>query len=456
MPTHRIRRQILDLELPRTAGAVELQRQAGRVFREQVLPRLESVFGKLAPADRFIRIDRLEIDLGRIGEAQWEREFVERCIREIDRQIREATGTPTASGPTQAAVVQSPREHALAIFRYFLETGRLPWHAGTLSLKILESQLVEIARTDPTAVQAAVLPGLKQRPAALRRLVWQFSPAFSNAVIEAALALPGSWIAQALQIRQNQTGQTVKAEERIAFLQQLLDNAAIPAQQPPFPELVAQLFFQTQPAADNPPPPAVKPGVRKKNPPAGTEIRPEKTEILRLVPDTPADEGIFIDHAGLVLLGAYLPGFFAELQLTIGPVFRSGEARLRAIHVLHFLATGTEQPEEPALTLPKLLCGLPLDEPVPPGIELTPSEKTEAQNLLEAAVRNWPALKNTSADGLRTGFLQRQGLLTFQENQNRWLLQIERLGRDMLLERLPWTYSLIKMPWLNTAIQVEW
>ena len=78
--THRIRRQILELELPREAGAVALQRQAGHVFQEKVLPRLDELFSQIAPADRIVRLDRLEIDLGSIGETNWERNFVERCV----------------------------------------------------------------------------------------------------------------------------------------------------------------------------------------------------------------------------------------------------------------------------------------------------------------------------------------------------------------------------------------
>jgi hypothetical protein len=125
---------------------------------------------------------------------------------------------------------------------------------------------------------------------------------------------------------------------------------------------------------------------------------------------------------------------------------------------LHYLATGEEQAEEPALVLPKLLCGLDLDleEPIPQKLSLTPTEKQESEVLLQAIIQNWSALKNTSADGLRSGFLQRDGLL-FEGNEfTPWKITIERKGQDLLLDRLPWSYTVIKLPWMSGMINVEW
>jgi hypothetical protein len=160
--------------------------------------------------------------------------------------------------------------------------------------------------------------------------------------------------------------------------------------------------------------------------------------------------------AGIVLLGPYLPTFFQALDLLQPGSFSSIEAQFRAIHLLHYLATGQEHPEEPLLALPKILCGLALEEPVPAILSLEQSEIQEAESMLQALIRNWPALKSTSPDGLRSGFLQRQGILSRNEAQSTWLLRVERLGQDLLLERLPWSISVIKLPWMETSLQVEW
>lgn len=176
----------------------------------------------------------------------------------------------------------------------------------------------------------------------------------------------------------------------------------------------------------------------------------------KLSENTLPPTGIIVDLAGLVLLGPYLPTYFQALHLGEGGVFTSREDQYRAVHLLHFLATGLENPEEPMLVLPKIFCGLPLEEPIPLELALSEVEKTESLGLLKAAIQNWPVLKNTSPDGLRSGFLQRMGQLSRSQSHAQWVLRVERMGQDLLLERLPWSISVIKLPWMEAPMQVEW
>ncbi|MCK6692104.1 MAG: hypothetical protein L6Q97_08375 [Thermoanaerobaculia bacterium] len=459
--THRIRRQILDLELPREAGAVALQRQAGRVFQEKVLPRLDEVFSKIAPADRIIRIDRLEIDLGALGETNWERSFVERCVEQISRQVTEAAAKADTVMDEYARVL-NPEENALAVFRFFLETGALPWYARGMALKTLETYIMQAAAERPAALQQALLSALQRNDSALRRLLWQFSPDFSDKMLDIALGFSDGWLTQAVQMLQSRLGRQMDTVQRVQLFKTLLAEAINGGfSQPPQAELLTQLYYrvlsQTAPANETtgkrqPAPETAAPDTQPK-PADAPEQTPaqEKRDKTSFPP-----EGIMVDNAGVVLLGVYLPAFFQELKMTDGKTFPTPDDQYRAIHLLHFLATGLENPEEPALTLPKLLCGLPLEEPVPLELALSEAEKNESNDLLKAAIQNWPALKNTSPDGLRSGFLQRMGHLSRAESQSAWLLRPERLGQDMLLERLPWSISVIKLPWMEEAIQVEW
>ncbi|MFW6310568.1 MAG: contractile injection system tape measure protein, partial [Prolixibacteraceae bacterium] len=80
--------------------------------------------------------------------------------------------------------------------------------------------------------------------------------------------------------------------------------------------------------------------------------------------------------------------------------------------------------------------------------------KNEAESLLEAAIKNWPALKNTSPDGLRQNFLQRDGKLIKKEENYRLL--IERKTQDILLDKLNWNISVVKLPWMKNLLHVEW
>jgi hypothetical protein len=80
--------------------------------------------------------------------------------------------------------------------------------------------------------------------------------------------------------------------------------------------------------------------------------------------------------------------------------------------------------------------------------------KDESETLLKAAIKHWSALKNTSPDGLREGFLQREGKLILNDFQDR--LIVESKAQDVLLSYLPWGYSIFKLAWMKGALYIEW
>ncbi len=78
----------------------------------------------------------------------------------------------------------------------------------------------------------------------------------------------------------------------------------------------------------------------------------------------------------------------------------------------------------------------------------------ESEALLQSVIRYWPPLKNTSVDGLRHSFLQREGKL--EQKQNGWLLTVEQKTIDILLDKLPWGFSTVTLPWMKEMISVDW
>ena len=165
--------------------------------------------------------------------------------------------------------------------------------------------------------------------------------------------------------------------------------------------------------------------------------------------------GLYINQAGLVLLHPFLVNFFRGVGLVIEDSFCDDLAQQTGIYLLNYLATGQTSAPEYELVLPKLLCGWPLNEPIAPDILLTEEARSEAENLLQTAINYWEVLKNTSPDGLREGFLQREGKLTHTDSQQ-WKLQVEQMAIDVLLSRLPWGLSMVKLPWMDELLIVEW
>ncbi|NEP20291.1 MAG: hypothetical protein F6J97_26000, partial [Leptolyngbya sp. SIO4C1] len=165
--------------------------------------------------------------------------------------------------------------------------------------------------------------------------------------------------------------------------------------------------------------------------------------------------GLYLNQAGLVMLHPFLPPYFEEAGLLEGDQFRNTDAQQIAIYLLQYLATRQTQPPEYELILPKLLCGWPLNEPIIASPALPPTALTETENLLQAVINHWEVLKSTSPDGLREGFLQREGKLT-RTGDREWKLQVEKQAIDILLSRLPWGLSMVKLPWMDALLTVEW
>ncbi len=164
----------------------------------------------------------------------------------------------------------------------------------------------------------------------------------------------------------------------------------------------------------------------------------------------------YIENAGLILVWPFLKPFFSQFSL-LAPGedrFVDDAATERAMRLLQHLATGEQGAPEYTLPLNKLLCGWDLEKPVDRFIDLTETEKKESEKLLEAIIAHWKTLKNTSVRGFRESFLKRNGIL--EENEDKWLLRVERKAHDMLLERLPWGISIIKLSWMENPLYVEW
>lgn len=170
--------------------------------------------------------------------------------------------------------------------------------------------------------------------------------------------------------------------------------------------------------------------------------------------DSDVLEDVYINNAGLVLLAPYLPRYFDMLGLMDGKEFKDLVAAERGAHLLQYLVNESTDSFEYQLVLNKLLCGVGTGVPICKSIDITDQEKEASESLLQGIIANWPVLKNTSVEGLRESFLQREAHL--QLKADAWHLLVQTKAFDMLLDSLPWGYSTIKLAWMKNPIYVEW
>ena len=163
----------------------------------------------------------------------------------------------------------------------------------------------------------------------------------------------------------------------------------------------------------------------------------------------------FTATAGLVLLHPFIPSFLRKLNLLDErDRFASINDAVHAVHLLHFLASDEELHHSHKLSLEKLLCGLPVNFPIPREYEIEKEERQEVNNLLAAVCQHWKPLNNTSISGLQYSFIQRSGLLDFEEPY--WTVRVKGSAIDILMNDLPWGCSTIMFPWIENMIWIDW
>ena len=166
-----------------------------------------------------------------------------------------------------------------------------------------------------------------------------------------------------------------------------------------------------------------------------------------------------VANAGLVLLQPFFPHLFEALgMLKLDDEERSELAdpasAHRAVHLLQYLVDGRFDALESGLALNKLLCGMAITEPLSSLVSPNRNELNLCEELLRAASNNWPAMKNTSIAGLRQTFLQREGRLVCADDH--WHLTVQRKTLDVLLDQIPWSFSVIYHPWMTQPLHVTW
>jgi hypothetical protein len=461
---HTIRKQIIELALPRGTDAFALQQRVSDRFYLDVLPELEKQFDAFSMPDHTISIEVLEIDLGTITEemidsGSWVIPFREALEKKLQETLREVAGQEVGS-------IEPLFETSFRHWFYFVRHGHLRWDSPRPSTDWLDLVLEAMAKNYQRTVQVRDIL-LKDR-SAVKRIVLHHSDTFLSHLVELLTAekqneLPAAirQIAVALLVKNTgfpraeiQTKLWMVVLQKVAReepkqdtenIRQFLQKDWVPI----IPEVNSPENMNRQ--AD----PLQEITEGQQNVTARfSEGKAEDADAFASDPETAIGEGIYINHAGLVLLHPFLATFFRKLGITLNGGFPDSVAQERAVCLLHLLVFPDAPVQEYDLVLPKLLCGWSLQKPVNTAIDFTPEEKNEAQQLLEAVVEQWEVLKNTSPIALQETFLQRDGKLFCQDEK--WYLQVEKKPYDILLSRLPWTIGMVKLPWMKDLLRVEW
>jgi len=167
------------------------------------------------------------------------------------------------------------------------------------------------------------------------------------------------------------------------------------------------------------------------------------------------DRSLYLKNAGLVLFHPFLKSLFEQLNWCENEKWHSKTAQQKAVLLLHYLINGNQNYFENELLLNKILCGFSITEVINTKLKLSKKELEKANSLLLAVIEYWKILGNTSVEGLRETFLQREGKLELS-NDGSYELWVEQKGVDVLLSDLPWGIGLIKTLWMKNYMNCYW
>jgi len=456
MAKHIIHKQKVLLRIPSEIDAFTFQNRVSRLLKGELLPVIESTFNNISPNGDILRIDKLSVDLGSINGICLEKEFSEKLIEKLSEALSNA-----AIGKGNDNISQIRKEQSLIdSLLFFLEHGYMPWYSTVGDFSAWEE---EITGSFSNKEWKLLVKWLKKHATGdnfpIQRLTWQFSESFLQTLlihIHEGLQKNRESVHPDFHIILKELRKDLTEDESLQhhFWKEVITTALLTENEKDYiSELLTNIrsefqMIRSKKEAES------KKSASNVNPEKDAEIEPLKKKKESKRNTKPVEDELFTENCGVVILTPFLQMYFEELGLLDKLHFKNDTAQKRAVLLLHYLATAETTVAEMNLLLPKLLCALNFEEPVPNKIDLSEKEKEESETLLKSVLGHWEPLRRTSIEGLRQTFFQREGRLTPTETG--WKLRVEQKTVDILLDKLPWGYSTIKLPWMKNILNVEW
>ena len=167
---HIINKQIIEVHMPKTADAHDMQNKVSALYREKLIPLIDKQLSdRYGSDDNHYQVEKLTIDLGEVHLKEIETVFVEKLTQAIaSHQARE---------PSENHVpADDPHSHStpLKVLSYYLVTGILPWWAGDTTKAYLHQQFEELLKT-PGKTLKEVLGQLRFNHVYLERFLNTFT-----------------------------------------------------------------------------------------------------------------------------------------------------------------------------------------------------------------------------------------------------------------------------------------
>jgi hypothetical protein len=493
---HIIEKVLVEVNTRKVETANSIKNIISLFLNDEVFPKIEMAL-EANNTNNLIRIDKLQIQLSLPEQTDFSNPDAT-VLAKIEEQIRQqvfaeiqeiSAGAPEKEEPQFQHVTQ--KENQEQIFLFYLENGYYPWY-GNNSHLIEFTESKQWVTSFSNAVFIEKLKTIVKKQGVFQRFVFQFpfemvyrflshinsrisgNSVFIHKIVKTFQPLLKANLLNSLFFV------SVESESRnVVFVIEKLLQQIINETEKVQHGFIRMILKTTPESIFGTPEfhnmvnnlPAVQKRQVLQNLPVETKLSIQKrnfkilteTNGFDLLPNSQDKTNDFFDkelteirvqNAGLILLHPFFRHFFTVLKLLGKQNEILEDKKFEAVQILHFLATGEEEFWEGDLIFEKFICGIPLQNSLPKQTLISLEMKKEAETLLKETIKNWPALKRTSPDGLRQMFLQRNGKLV--QKSERYKLVMERKAQDVLLEKIDWNISIIQLPWRKELLTVDW
>jgi hypothetical protein len=496
--THLINRLQFQVNCPDEDRAFSMRHNFAQTIQLQIASVIDKVCSQYVPGSEWIQIDKVEIDMGQLTPNVFDTEFDKIFLYRFEKEL-----VSKLSGISSEERKGSVQHSMLSLLKHFLKKGVLPWWADedainleevckdvfTNSEKLIEQFFLQQANNVIVWQRAAFQLGddtkkhivqmlkpletaketvnkmiaelideinaiqYEQKTAVLKKLQRQANK-IDDLIIGNA---PAIFAAGDNQLQVKKTGAAAllmlfaATPADFELAKRVLNNILVGI------DTVQKIYSKIEDENDE----TIFHGIGKEVKDYGTGLNEtiDLKKHISEITDNEADdeagaEKLLVKGAGIILLAPFLKPFFTKLHLLNADEWINWEAQVKAVYLLKYLSNGPQHYQEYQLVLEKLLCGIPINQPLEALPEFTQAETDEAEDLLHSVLEHWQRLKNTSVNGLRESFFKRDGILTPKENN--WQLQVQRKTMDVLLDSIPWGFSTVSLPWNEYIIFTEW
>jgi hypothetical protein len=177
---HIIKKQIVEIALDSEIGSFTFQSMISELFNAEIIPLIDAFCSEIDTGSGVLRIDKLEIDLGRIDRRNFNGDFRQKfneifpkkLMETVDRIVLYSSGLPNDDFHSVPSVAETTRE--LGLLEYFIKEGRLPWWVKKDEIYDIPALLELYVSQEPLKIKN-IMAEIAGHPARVKRLVYLIS-----------------------------------------------------------------------------------------------------------------------------------------------------------------------------------------------------------------------------------------------------------------------------------------